>query len=62
MGIVFLVSGFAKKLIIADQIAFIINPYWHNYTELGFIGVWFIVIGYTYQIYFDFSLVSKEQL
>ena len=55
MGIIFLVSGFFKKLIIADQIALIINPYWSNYEEIGFLGVWLIVLGYSYQIYFDFS-------
>ena len=55
IGIIFLVSGFFKKLIIADQIALIIDPYWIDYDGIGFIGSWFIAIGYTYQIYFDFS-------
>jgi alginate O-acetyltransferase complex protein AlgI len=47
--------GLAKKLLIADQIAAQINPLFAQYDQLGFFGAWLVALGYTYQLYFDFS-------
>lgn len=49
------VIGLFKKVIIADSIAVIIDPLWANYAGLGFASAWIAVLGYTYQLYFDFS-------
>ncbi len=54
-GILFFVIGLAKKVIIADSIAFVINPMFSNYHNLTMLTSWVAVIGYTYQLYFDFS-------
>lgn len=54
-GINFFVIGLAKKVLLADSIALIINPMFNNYALLGTVGAWLAVLGYTYQLYFDFS-------
>lgn len=55
LGLNFFIVGLAKKLIIADTIASLINPMLANYSNLGFFLTWFAILGYTYQLYFDFS-------
>jgi len=54
-GIFFFVMGLAKKVIIADQIAFFVDPLLVTYEDLQFWGTWLVALGYTYQLYFDFS-------
>ncbi|OHB62416.1 MAG: hypothetical protein A2167_06785 [Planctomycetes bacterium RBG_13_46_10] len=54
-GIQLFILGLAKKAIIADYIAGIINPMFEHYQQLGQFETWLIVLGYTFQIYFDFS-------
>lgn len=54
-GISMFVVGLFKKVIIADSIANIINPLWNQAADLGFAAAWMAVLGYTYQLYFDFS-------
>jgi alginate O-acetyltransferase complex protein AlgI len=55
LGIFNLSIGLAKKLIIADQLATAVNPLFSNYAQLDFFAAWIAVLGYTYQLYFDFS-------
>jgi len=55
IGWSFFAIGMIKKVIIADSIAAIINPALAKYGELSTFGAWFAVLGYTYQLYFDFS-------
>ncbi len=54
-GISIFVIGLFKKVIIADSIANLVNPLWADYASLGFASAWIAVLGYTYQLYFDFS-------
>lgn len=54
-GINLFVIGLFKKVIIADSVANIIDPLWGNYAGLGVVSAWIAVLGYTYQLYFDFS-------
>ncbi|MEO8224505.1 MAG: MBOAT family O-acyltransferase [Gammaproteobacteria bacterium] len=54
-GIGFFVIGLAKKVIIADQIAAGINPILAAWPELSFAAAWITALGYTCQLYFDFS-------
>jgi alginate O-acetyltransferase complex protein AlgI len=44
-----------KKVLLADTIAAVIHPAWKDAAHLSTLGAWLSVIGYTYQIYFDFS-------
>lgn len=47
--------GLAKKVLIADAIAASINVLFSDTSRLGVIASWVAVIGYGYQLYFDFS-------
>lgn len=66
IGLVFFVFGMAKKILVADRIADEVNPLWaamHTWVQQGCVGTaplglaqsWVAVLGYTFQIYFDFS-------
>lgn len=47
--------GLAKKVLIADTIAAVIDPAWTQAASLSSVSAWLCVLGYTYQLYFDFS-------
>jgi alginate O-acetyltransferase complex protein AlgI len=51
----FFAIGMMKKVLIADTIAAIINPALKEYGQLSTYAAWLRVLGYTYQLYFDFS-------
>jgi alginate O-acetyltransferase complex protein AlgI len=55
IGWSFLAIGLMKKVLLADTIAAVINPAWKDTAHLSTLGAWLGVLGYTYQIYFDFS-------
>ena len=55
VGIYFFVIGLAKKLLIADAVANRINPLLADPAGLEFFTSWLAMLGYTVQIYFDFS-------
>ncbi|HTK96326.1 MAG TPA: MBOAT family O-acyltransferase [Terriglobales bacterium] len=57
-GIYFFVAGMAKKLLIADQLAGPVNAYFAAPAGQGAFPAWLGVLGYTFQIYFDFSAYS----
>jgi alginate O-acetyltransferase complex protein AlgI len=54
-GMFFLSCGLVKKLLIADQL----NPYvarlYSAHAHLGLVGGWAAAVGYSLQLYFDFS-------
>jgi len=54
-GLQLFLIGLAKKVLIADSIAAVINPMLDNYLELEQLETWAVALGYTFQIYFDFS-------
>jgi alginate O-acetyltransferase complex protein AlgI len=47
--------GMAKKVLIADTIALMINPQLNSHTPLSTGQAWLCMVGYAYQLYFDFS-------
>ncbi|PYQ49485.1 MAG: MBOAT family protein [Acidobacteria bacterium] len=55
VGIFFFVTGLAKKLIVADRIARPVNIFFESSAGNGAIPAWLAVLGYTFQLYFDFS-------
>lgn len=55
LGLRLFVLGLAKKLLIADVIAREIDPLYASQAPLGFQDAWLAALGYTFQIYFDFS-------
>lgn len=55
IGWSFFAIGLVKKILIADTIAAVIDPAFERYSELSTLSAWLCVLGYTYQVYFDFS-------
>jgi alginate O-acetyltransferase complex protein AlgI len=55
LGWSFFVLGMIKKVLIADTIAAMINPPLKDYAHLSTVASWMCMLGYTYQLYFDFS-------
>jgi len=56
MGLWFFGLGMAKKVLVADPIADqLVTPLWHHLPQLDTGEAWLAVLGYTLQIYFDFS-------
>jgi alginate O-acetyltransferase complex protein AlgI len=54
-GMSFFVLGMIKKVLIADSIAKIVNPLLMQWPNLSTATAWLCALGYTYQLYFDFS-------
>jgi len=47
--------GLFKKVVLADTLAPYVDKCWSNVEQLQFLGAWTTVLGYTLQLYFDFS-------
>ncbi len=54
-GILHLLSGIIKKVLIADQIARIINPVWQQPELYDGFSIFLAVVGFSVQVYSDFS-------
>ena len=50
-----IVFGLFKKFVLADWIAYFINPIWQNKQEYSFWMQALALLGFSFQIYFDFS-------
>lgn len=55
VGLGYFLTGFVKKVMIADSIAHYIDPLLLSYHSLTVSSAWLCALGYTLQIYFDFS-------
>lgn len=58
IGLMLFTMGMCKKVLVADRIAEVINPIWqqiHDPTYVTTVATWAAVLGYTFQLYFDFS-------
>ncbi|MDQ6891793.1 MAG: MBOAT family protein [Acidobacteriota bacterium] len=54
-GVAMFLFGLAKKVLIADRIARHIDPILSSWTGMSFSQAWIAALGYTAQLYFDFS-------
>ena len=54
-GISFFCIGLVEKVLIADTLAAMVDPSFAHWRELSTAGTWLAVIGYTFQLLFDFS-------
>lgn len=59
IGVSFFILGFLEKVLLADTIAAFIDPAFKNHHELSTLGAWLAVLGYTFQLLFDFSGYSS---
>jgi alginate O-acetyltransferase complex protein AlgI len=55
LGAFFLSCGLVKKLLIADQLHPYVTKLYANHAHLGLLTGWAAAIGYSLQLYFDFS-------
>jgi alginate O-acetyltransferase complex protein AlgI len=61
-GLLLFSIGLAKKILIADRIAIRIDPILAHPSQLGLFDSWMAMLGYAFQIYFDFSAYSDMAL
>lgn len=54
-GISFLAVGMVEKVVIADTLAAFVDPALASYQTLSSAGAWIAMLGYSCQLYFDFS-------
>ena len=54
-GITFFTIGLVEKVIVADTLAAFVDPALARYETLSTLGAWMAMLGYTFQLYFDFS-------
>lgn len=59
LGISFFVFGLVEKVLLADTLAAFVDPAWKDYRKLSTTGAWLAALGYTFQLYFDFSGYSS---
>lgn len=55
LGLSYFIFGLLEKVLLADNLAAFVDPAWKNYANLSSAGIWLAVLGYTFQLYFDFS-------
>jgi alginate O-acetyltransferase complex protein AlgI len=58
-GISFFCIGLVEKVFVADTLAALVDPAFARWTELSTTGAWLAVLGYTFQLLFDFSGYSS---
>ena len=59
LGIFIFSLGLFKKVVIADRLAPWVNTVFENANSVGFVDAWLGALGYTLQLYFDFSGYSE---
>ena len=59
LGWSYFIIGLSQKVLIADFLAAIIDPALADYRQLGTATAWACMLGYTYQLYFDFAGYSN---
>jgi len=58
-GVRFFVIGLVEKVVVADYLAHFVDPAMASYASLSTLGAWATVLGYTFQLYFDFAGYSS---
>jgi alginate O-acetyltransferase complex protein AlgI len=58
-GIAFFVIGLTEKVLFADSLAAFVDPALAHYETLSSAGAWLAMLGYTFQLYFDFAGYSN---
>ena len=54
-GMTLFTFGLAKKVLLADNLGVLVNNGWSSFSELTALTAWCVILGYTLQLYFDFS-------
>jgi alginate O-acetyltransferase complex protein AlgI len=59
IGVAYFVYGLAEKVLLADTLAGFVDPAFRHVDQLSTLGAWCAALGYTFQLYFDFSGYSS---
>lgn len=59
IGLSFFAFGLFEKVIVADSLAQYVDPWLADYRNLSTGATWLAMLGYTFQLYFDFSGYSS---
>lgn len=59
VGVAYFCYGFAEKVLLADSLAWFVDPAFRQWEQLSTLGAWGAVLGYTFQLYFDFAGYSS---
>jgi alginate O-acetyltransferase complex protein AlgI len=54
-GISFFIVGLVEKVLVADSIAAFVDPALAHWQLLSTLGAWMAMLGYSFQLYFDFA-------
>jgi alginate O-acetyltransferase complex protein AlgI len=54
-GVSFFIVGMVEKVLVADSLAAFVDPALAHYGTLSTVGAWMAMLGYSFQLYFDFS-------
>jgi len=55
LGLFYFTLGLVKKVLVADRIAYYIDPMFLSYQNLAPVEAWLAIIGFSLQLYFDFA-------
>ena len=55
LGVSFFITGLLEKVLIADTLASYVDPSLAAFQHLSSAGAWVAMLGYTFQLYFDFA-------
>lgn len=58
-GVQFFVFGLVEKVLVADSLAAFVDPALASWETLSTLGAWMAMLGYSFQLYFDFSGYSS---
>lgn len=58
-GVTFFIFGLVEKVVVADSLAAFVDPALARFGELSTLGAWMAMLGYSLQLYFDFSGYSS---
>jgi alginate O-acetyltransferase complex protein AlgI len=59
IGCSYFLVGLAQKLLLADTVASVIDPAFGHFAQLSTVSAWLCMLGYSYQLYFDFAGYSN---
>jgi alginate O-acetyltransferase complex protein AlgI len=54
-GMFLILQGLFKKIVLGDNMGYVVNTGFNHISRMGFVDTWIAVAGFTFQIFFDFS-------
>lgn len=54
-GMFLILQGLFKKIVLGDNLGYVVNTGFNNISRMGLLDTWIAVAGFTFQIFFDFS-------